>query len=105
VTLVADEKLVGAFGADGTYEPLRVAVGSWRSRRRLHDCDFFTAEYIIERSRELGVPIPDEETERADPVAQLDGQVAGHLGDPWAARVRGDPENVNLRVWISIMNT
>jgi hypothetical protein len=105
VVLAADEELVGAFGADGTYEPLGVAVRSWGARRRFDNCDVFAAKYVVERSGEFGVPVADEETERGDPVRQFHGQDAGGLGDPWSGRVRGDPENVNLRVWISIMNS
>jgi hypothetical protein len=84
VALVANEKLVGAFGTDGTYEPLRIAVRSWGTRRRPHDCDVLTAKYLIERPLELGIPISDEEAEpeRADPVGQIHSQVPRDLGDP-----------------------
>jgi hypothetical protein len=75
VALAADEEPVGAFGANGTYEPFGVAFRSGSARRRFHDCDVFTAKYVIERSRELGVPVADEETERADSVRQVHGQI------------------------------
>ena len=69
--------------SDGTHEPLGVAVRSWGARRRFDNCDFFTAKEVIERTRELRVPVADEETERGDPVRHFNRQVAGSLCNPW----------------------
>ena len=37
----------------------------------------------------------DEEAERADPIAQIHGQVAGGLGDPLPRRMSGRPQDVD----------
>jgi hypothetical protein len=53
------------------------------------------SEDPVEDAGELGVPVPDEEAEGADPVAEVHEQVAGLLCGPCAVRVRGDLEDVH----------
>src|SRR5258708_6701690 len=50
---------------------------------------------LVEGAGELGVAVPDEEAEGADPVCEVHEQVAGLLGGPGAVRVRGYAEDVH----------
>jgi hypothetical protein len=64
-------------------------------RRSLHDCYALTGEDIIERGGELGVVIPDEDPEGADPAGEVHDQATGLLGCPCPVRVPGYPEDVH----------
>jgi len=79
--------VVGAFDADGTYELFGVAVRSWGARRSFDNCDVLTAKYVIEPSRELGVPVADEETEGFPVLGQDPRELSGLLCDPLTARL------------------
>jgi hypothetical protein len=96
VALVVDQDAVGALGTDGADEPLGITVRMWSAWRCLDDRDVLAAEHGVEARGERGVPVPDEEAERGDPVAQLHGQVTGGLGDPLPGWVRGHSQNVDL---------
>jgi hypothetical protein len=50
---------------------------------------------VIERAGELGVAVPDEEAEGADPVSEVHEQVTGLLRGPAAARVGGHAQDVH----------
>ena len=95
VSVVVDQQPVGALGADTADEPFRIAVCPWRARRDLDHLDVVGGEDGIEGIGELGVPITDQETERADLVAQVHQQIAGSLGRPGRGRVSGHPEQVH----------
>jgi hypothetical protein len=98
VTLVVDQHPVGALGADAADKPLRVAVrprGPWWSPDHV---DAFGGEHRVEGRGELGVPVANQETKRCDPVAEIHHQIAGLLGGPGRARVRGDAEDVHPAV-------
>ena len=45
---------------------------------------------------ELGVAVPDQESEGADPVAEVHEQVAGLLGGPCAVRMGGHAQDVHV---------
>jgi hypothetical protein len=45
---------------------------------------------------ELGVAVPDEEAEGADPISEVHEQVAGLLGGPYAVRMGGHAEDVHV---------
>src|SRR6266704_2703341 len=51
--------------------------GPGRPRRSLHDLHSLAGEDIVEHAGELGVTVPDEEAEGADPVCEVHEQVAG----------------------------
>jgi hypothetical protein len=55
----------------------------------------FAGKDRIEDTRELCVPVPDQEAEGADPVAEVREQVARLLGGPGAVRVGGHAEDVH----------
>lgn len=76
VAFVVDQDTVGALAADGTHEPLGITVRPGSSRRCLDDRDVLATEHGVEAGGELGVSVPDEKAERADPIAQIHGQVA-----------------------------
>ena len=95
VVSVVDQDAVGALGTDGTHEPLGKTVASRGAWRRLDDRGVLAAEHGVEARGELRVPVPDEEAERADPFAEIHGQIAGGLGDPRPSRMGGHPEDVD----------
>ncbi len=64
----------------------------WRS---LHGPYALAGEGLIERAGELGVVVPDEEPERADPAGEVHDQVAGLLGRPCTVWVPGHPGDVH----------
>jgi hypothetical protein len=61
VSLVVDQQSVGAFGADASNEPFRVAVRPGRPRRDLDHGDVFGGEDGIEGGGEFQVPVADQE--------------------------------------------
>jgi hypothetical protein len=95
VPFVVDQHPVGALGSCGPNPPLGVTVGSWRPRRDLGYLHALASEDLIERTSELGVAVPDEEAEGADPVSQVHEQVAGLLGSPCAVRMGGHTQDVH----------
>jgi len=89
-----DQHPVGALGPDGPHPAFGIIICSRRSRRRLHNSYVLAGKDSVERGRELGVAIPDEEPERADPVREVHSQVAGLLRSPCPVRVPGHPQDV-----------
>lgn len=83
VPLVVDQDLIGALPPYAAHEPFRVAVRPGGARRDFDGVYAFGGEHGVERGREFGVPVTDEEPERAGPVAEVDNQVAGLLGGPF----------------------
>jgi len=66
-----------------------------RPRRNPHDPHALAGEDGIERTGELGVAVPDEEPELADPVREVHDQVAGLLGNPCSVWILGHPEDMH----------
>ena len=66
-----------------------------RGVRGLDHPHAFIGEYRVEPGRELRVPIPDQEPERAGPLPHVEDQVTGLLGGPLPRRVRGDAEQAH----------
>ncbi len=96
VPFVVDQHPVGAFGSCGAYPPLGVAIGPWRLWRSLDYRHALVDEDFAERAGELGVAVPDEEAEGADPVCEVGEQVAGLRGGSGAVRVGGHAEDVHV---------
>ena len=59
------------------------------------DRDASGLEDRIERGREVGAAVTDQEPEAREPLIQIQGQVAGLLHSPCAGRVRGDAAQVH----------
>jgi len=59
---------------------------------------------LIERRSELAVAVADQEPEGAGAITEVYEQVAGLLGGPGPGRVRGDAQDVDGPVSISITN-
>jgi hypothetical protein len=95
VAFGVDQDTVGALTADGAHEPLGITVRPRSSRRRLDDRDVLAPEHGVEAGGELGVSVPDEEAERADPIAQIHGQVASGLSDPLPPRMCSRPQDMH----------
>jgi hypothetical protein len=95
VSLVVDQHLVGALGSDAANEPFGVAVRPRRSRGSPDHVDALSGEDGVEGAGELRVPVPDQEPERGDPIAQIRQEIACLLRGPRRRRVRGDAEDVH----------
>ena len=91
MSLAVDQHPVGAFGPGGRYPAFRITVRPGRPRRSRHEPYALAGEDIIERTGELGVAVPDEEPEGADPISDVHDQGAGLLSSPYAMGVPGHP--------------
>src|SRR5690242_7173216 len=78
--LVVDQHPVRALSPYGPHPAFGITVRRRRLRRSLHDPDALAGKDLIEGGRELGVAVPDEEPELADPVSEGHDQIAGLLG-------------------------
>src|ERR1019366_8201240 len=96
VGFVVDQHPVGALGACGAYPSPGMAVRAWCPRRGLCYPDALGGEDLVEGAGEPGVAVPDEEAERAGPVAEVHEQVAGLLGGPGAVRVASNAQDVDV---------
>ena len=88
-----DQDVVEALSAHRPHEPLRERVRPRCAYRRSDDADALGAEHLVERSRELGVPVAKEEPNSREPLVH--GEVPGLLGDPRRVGVRGDARHVH----------
>src|SRR5881396_3525836 len=86
VPLAVGQDPVGALSPCGAYPPLGIAVRLRRPRRCCDDRHALVGEDLVESAGELGITVPDEEAEHADPVPCLHDQVAGLLGGPGTGR-------------------
>ena len=91
-----DEHPVGALGSCGAYPSLGITVRARGARRHLDHRHALASEDRVEDAGELGIAVPDQETEGADPVTEVHEQVAGLLGSPRAVRVSGHAEDVHV---------
>ena len=92
---IVDEHPVGALGSRGADPPLGITVRPRGPRRGLHYPHAVVGEDRVEDTGELGVTVPDQETEGADRIAEIHEQVAGLLGGPRAIRVGGHAQDVH----------
>ena len=79
-----DEDPVGAFAADCADPAFDDGVRAGREYRCADGRDLFRGEHGIETSDELGVAIPDQQTQSIDTIAKVHEQIAGLLGHPQA---------------------
>src|ERR1019366_406232 len=96
VGFLVDQHPVGALGPCGAYPSLGMAVRPWCPRRGLDYPHALAGEDLVEGAGESGVAVPDEEAERAGPVAEVHEEVAGLLRGPGAVRVGGHSEDVHV---------
>jgi hypothetical protein len=73
VPATVDQDVVRALSAHGSHEALRDGIRPRGTDRGLDDPDSLGAEHLIERSRELGVPVAQEEPNTRQPL--VDGEV------------------------------
>lgn len=95
MTLVVDQESISALGTHGPHPALGMAVRPRRTRRRGHDLHALATEHLIERGREPGIPIPDQESERVDPRPQIHDQIACGPRDPRPHRMGGHTQNMH----------
>jgi hypothetical protein len=95
MSLVIEQQPVGALLANTADESLGIAVRPRSPGRDLDDVDAFGGEEGVEGVGELGVPVADQEAERADLLTQVHQQVTGDLGGPGGGRVGGHTEDMD----------
>jgi len=95
VATAQDQYLIEALGAHGSDPALRVRVRSRVPDGRRDDSRSFGAEDIVEGCGDLGIPIPDQESEPAVRVGQITGEVPGHLGGPGPGGMLGNTDQVD----------
>ncbi len=78
VPTTVDQNVVEALAAHGPHEPLREGVGSRCADRRSDHPGALGLEHLVERSRELGVPVAEKEPDVPEPF--VDREVPGLLG-------------------------
>jgi hypothetical protein len=88
LTVTVDQRRVETLVADGPHEAFGERGRSRRTNRCPDHPNALGAEDIIERWRERGIPVSDEEPGRADVPGH--GEVAGLLGHPGTLRACGD---------------
>ena len=88
-----DQDVVEALLAHGPHKALREGVRPRCPDRRSDDPDALAAEHRIERSRERGVSVAQEEPHTRQPL--LDGEVPRLLGDPRGVGVLGHARQVH----------
>jgi hypothetical protein len=86
---VEDQEPVETLRADGSDEALGDRVRLRCADRCLDDLDTFASKDRVEVTRELGVAIADQETNRHRSLGQCPSELAGLLGNPSAARLCG----------------
>src|SRR5262249_36626569 len=92
---VIDQDPVQTLPAYRAYPALRVGVRPGRLRGCEEYLDALGLEHRVERAGVFGVAIPDQEPEPVGPLPQVQHQVAGGLGYPFTARVRGGAQHVD----------
>ena len=95
VPFTVDEHPAGALGSCAAYPPLGIAIRARRPRRGLDHPYALTGENPAEDTGELGVAVPDQEAEGADPAAEIHEQVTGLLSGPGAVRVASHAQDVH----------
>jgi hypothetical protein len=95
VALVVDQHPIRALRSHAADEPFGMTVRPRRSRWSLDNLDVLSREHGVKRAGELGVAVPDQEPEAADPIAEVQEEVTGLLGGPLGRWVGGDTEDVH----------
>ena len=95
VPFAVDQQVVQALAPQCSHVPLRKGIRPRRPERRLDDPHAIVGEHVIEDGRELAVAVADEELELAGAFAEIHEKVAGLLGGPCPAGVRGDAQDMH----------
>src|SRR5258706_16430340 len=93
--LAVAEHMADALVTSDADPPLGITVRPRGPRRDPYHGQALASEDGVEDTGEFGVTVPDQEAEGADPVTEVDEQVAGLLGSPRAIRVRGHAQDVH----------
>ena len=95
VPFVDDQQPIQALPPGRAHPPFRERVRTRRPRWGEQDPQALAGEDRVERAGELGVPVADEELQRADSLAQVHHQVARLLGHPLPGRMCRDTQQVH----------
>src|SRR5262249_53515304 len=98
VSFIQDQSPVEELTAQGADEALADRVHPRRLHGRAHDSGAGGLEDGIEGRGEIRVAVTDQKTEVPEPLADVEGQVAGPLRRPVARRVGGDAARCIRRV-------
>src|SRR6266508_3547045 len=93
MTPAEDQYVVKALPPNGAYPSLRERVRARCTNRRLHHRDPFGSEDLVERARELGVSIPEQDVLLLE--TSRDREVPSLLGDPGRVRSAGRAGHVD----------
>jgi hypothetical protein len=96
MSFAEDEHAVGDLGPGGEHEPFRVGVGPRDSRWDLHTVTPASVSTASKASVNCPAPVPDQESELVDALAQVDEQIPGLLDCPRPVGVGGDAEDVHV---------
>ncbi len=91
MTAAEHEHPVKAFRPRGADPPLGVSVGPRSPDRSLDDPRALGAKHLVERTRELRVPVPDHVADTSKRLPHR--EVASLLSDPRRVRVPGHPQD------------
>lgn len=94
VGFVQDQQVVEGLAPECPDDPFAVRVHPWGPRRRLRGFDALGREDRVEGLGVLAVPVADQEVQRLQAQAQVDGEVAGLLDRPLRGRMRGHTSDV-----------
>ena len=97
VSFLVEQQSVGALLANTADESLGIAVRPRSPGRDLDDVDARRGEEGVEGVGELGVPVADQEAERADLLTQVHQQVTGSLNGPGGGRAGSHTEDMDPR--------
>ena len=86
MTAAEYQHVIQAFVSDAPHPSLGNRVRLRRPHGRLDHAHTLAAQDLVERARELRVPVMDEKTDVLEPL--LDREVAGLLAHPDTIRVR-----------------
>ena len=95
VPLTEDQHAVGELGSESAYEPFGETVRPRATRRNPDYLDAHIGENGIERCGELAGPVPDEEREFGDAIAEVHHEAADLLCGPWTVWVCGRAQQVH----------
>jgi hypothetical protein len=92
---INDQYPVQQFAADSPNPSFGDRVRLGCSHRRAQDANTLAGEYGIKNAGELAVAVPNQEPELSRTVAEVHDKVACLLGNPAAAGVGGDSQQMD----------
>jgi hypothetical protein len=95
MSLRDNQQVVETVLSDSPHKALGEGIRPRRGDRGLDSPDSDGGKNGVEAGDELGIPVPDEESEAASGLFEFGAEVAGHLGDPGTVGMVRHPEQVH----------